>query len=190
MGRALAVGAAAALLDFLLYETALAWVAGPSPDVLPALFLLLAYVGIGAASGHAAVSLTGGIAQSWPAVLIVAGTSALLIGWGHDAETLHPMLNSVLAASGGGACTAAGGWLGLVLPNLHRSAAPPEVLAEQPTVELRVLPRVLISSALASRASTGRHHRRLPPPEVVRQTPPRARVSEPAIGPDILEFGS
>jgi hypothetical protein len=191
MGRALAVGAAAALHTVLLFETALAWVSGPGPDVVPGLFLLLAYVGIGAAAGHAAVSLTGGIAQSWPAVLVVAGAGAILLGWGHGSALLHPMLDSSLAGAGAGACTAAGGWLGLVLPNLHRAVAPPRVLADQPTVELRALPSVLIAGAVAGRGRSGRHHAR-PSTRPVGQARPVAATTgagEAAFGPEILDFG-
>jgi hypothetical protein len=181
MGRAWVVGAAAAFLALLLYYTALAWADALKPEVLPALILLLAYVGIGAAAGHAAVSLTGGATLAWPAVLVVAGAGALLLGWGPGANSLHPMLSPVLAGAGAGACTAVGGWLGLVLPNLHRSAAPPDVLADQPTVELRVLPNVLIANAVAS----------LNPEKPARRERAGAEpASYAAIGPEILDFGS
>src|SRR5689334_19502677 len=124
MARAWAVGAVAALFAFLLYESAVAWMAMHGSDLLAPLFLLLANVGVGTATGHAAVSLTGEPRRAWPAVVVVAGVSALLLGWGHDAGLLHPALDAFPAAVGGGACTAVGGWLGLVLPNVHRAAAP------------------------------------------------------------------
>jgi hypothetical protein len=110
MARAWAVGAAAALIALLLYESALAWVSIMGPAILPPLFLLLSYVGIGAAAGHASVSLTGGAHRAWPAVLVVALTAAVLVGWGRNAELLHPALDALPAALGGGACTAVGGW--------------------------------------------------------------------------------
>lgn len=197
MGRAWGVGAVAALLAVLLYYTALAWAVALRPEVLTGLILLLAYVWIGAAAGHAAVSLTGGAAHAWPAVLVVAGAGALLIGWGPDANSLHPMLSPVLAAAGAGACTAVGGWLGLVLPNPHRSAAPPDVLANQRTVDLRPLRSTLLARVMTSgaqspaaqhpptQAPTGRHRPAL-------SRPPTA--AEPAgyaaIGPEILDFGN
>lgn len=192
MGRAWGVGGAAALLAVLLYYTALAWAVALRPEVLTGLILLLAYVGIGAAAGHAAVSLTGGAAHAWPAVLVVASVGALLIGWGPDANSLHPMLSPVLAAAGAGACTAVGGWLGLVLPNPHRSAAPPAVLANQQTVDLRPLRSALIANVLAAKTqppeaqAPTRRHRPTP------SHPPA--TAEPAdyaaIGPEILDFGS
>jgi hypothetical protein len=170
MARAWAVGAAAALFAFLLYESAVAWVSMMGSHLLAPLFLLLAYVGIGTATGHAAVSLSGDPRRAWPAVVVVAAAGALLLGWGHDAESLHPALSALPAAVGGGACTAVGGWLGLVLPNVHRAAAPASVLAQLKTVELRPRP----AAAPASRP--GRHHQRTAP-----ATPPD--------GPDILDFG-
>jgi len=172
MARAWAVGAAAAVFAFLLYESALAWVSTTEADLLIPLFLLLSYVGIGTASGHAAVSLSGDTRRAWPAVVVVATVGALLLGWGHDAEQLHPALAALPAALGGGACTAVGGWLGLVLPNVHRAAAPASVLAQLKTVELRA------GRAGSSASPTGRHHQRGAP------------APEPADGPDILEFGA
>ncbi|SHN44003.1 hypothetical protein [Cryptosporangium aurantiacum] len=172
MARAWAVGVAAALIAVLLYESALAWVSIMGPAILPPLFLLLSYVVIGAATGHAAVSLTGGPNRAWPAVVVVAVVGAVLIGWGRNAELLHPAMAALPAALGGGACTAVGGWLGLVLPNAYRSAAPSSVLAQLKTVELRARPSARPVS------DGGRHHQR------------RAPVTEPADGPDILEFGS
>ncbi|TQS40959.1 hypothetical protein [Cryptosporangium phraense] len=169
MARAWAVGGAAAFLALLLYESALAWVTTNGPDVLPALFLLLSYVVIGAATGHAAVSLTGRAQRAWPAVLVVAVTAAALIGWGHDATLLHPALPAIPAALGGGVCTAVGGWLGLVLPNDYLSAAPRSVLAQLTTVELR--PR---RKKHAEQAST---KKRKPP------------TTGPVDGPEILEIG-
>lgn len=164
MARAWAVGAAASLFALLLYESARGWVSAMGPDLVIPLFLLLSYVGIGTATGHAAVSLTGKPRRAWPAVAVVAVVSAALIGWGRDAELLRPALGAIPAALGGGACTAVGGWLGLVLPNVHRAAAPVSVLAKLKTVELRT-----------KRASTagGRHHQR-----------PASNSGEP----DILEF--
>ncbi|MFI5959666.1 hypothetical protein [Cryptosporangium sp. NPDC051539] len=172
MARAWAVGVAAALLALLLYESALAWVTTRGPDVYPALFLLLSYVVVGAATGHAAVSLSGRAQRAWPAVLVVAATAAALIGWGHDATLLHPALPAIPAALGGGACTAVGGWLGLVLPNDYLAAAPRSVLAQLTTVELRPSRRKRPGVASARK-----------------RTAARPAATEPVDGPEILEIG-
>ena len=171
MARAWGVGAAASLFAFLLYETARGWASMMGPDLLTPLFLLLSYVGIGTATGHAAVSLSGSPRRAWPAVVVVALVCAALIGWGRDAALLRPALDALPAALGGGACTAVGGWLGLVLPNVHRAAAPKSVLAKLRTVELRSKP-----ATLAASRTGGRHHQRPAP------TPGPDE-------PDILEFG-
>lgn len=200
MGRAWAVGTVAALLAMLLFESALAWVSATGSVVLPALLLLLSYVVIGTAAGHAAVSLAGDPSRAWPAVLVVALAGASLLGWGHGSAVLHPTLTPLLAALGSGACTAAGGWLGLVLPNVHRSAAPAAVLANQPTVELRILPSALIATAVAGRgASSGRRHAPPPPRRgpaalstAVGSAPTRSVRDQTSYstGPDILDFGT
>ncbi|GAA0272979.1 hypothetical protein [Cryptosporangium japonicum] len=168
MARAWAVGAVASVFALLLYESARGWASSMGSDLVIPLFLLLSYVGIGTATGHAAVSLTGKPRRAWPAVLLVSVVGAALIGWGHDAELLRPALGAIPAALGGGACTAVGGWLGLVLPNVHRSAAPVSVLRSLKTVELRAK-RMPV-------ATVGRHHERPAPPA-------------PTDEPDILEFG-
>ncbi|MFG1927601.1 hypothetical protein [Cryptosporangium sp. NPDC048952] len=168
MARAWAVGATASLFAFLLYESARGWASMMGPHLLTPLFLLLSFVGIGTATGHAAVSLTGKPQRAWPAVVVVAVVGAVLIGWGRDAELLRPALGAFPAALGGGACTAVGGWLGLVLPNVHRAAAPVSVLTSLKTVELRV-------RRASSAAPTGGRHHKQPAPE--------------SAEPDILEFG-
>ena len=171
MARAWAVGVAASSFSFLLYESARGWASTMGPDLVTPLFLLLSYVGVGTATGHAAVSLTGAPRRAWPAVVVVVVVSAALVGWGRDAELLRPALGAFPAALGGGACSAVGGWLGLVLPNVHRSAAPVSVLTTLRTVELRPRP------VRAAASTAGRHHQRTAP------------ITQPPDGPDILEFG-